>query len=136
VRLRCVGCRAVTSIFGRFAGLGVGPVRVSCPFGFVLACVCVIEQVGGWRGSTIFLVFSALVLGGTVRLKWRGMPYLKFHFLQFAVNCHGGRICAVGILSFISVVFCSGFSWFLSSKLLILTICYRMFLGAPHLEEG
>ena len=101
MRLRCVGCRAVTSIFGRFAGLGVGPVRVSCPFGFVLACVCVIELVGGVAGQyNFFLVFSALVLGGTVRLKWRGMPYLKFHFLQFAVNCHGGRICAVGILSF------------------------------------
>ena len=56
-----VECRAGTSIFGCFAGLGGGPVRVSCPFGFVLACVCVIEQVGGgWRGSTIFPVFSAL----------------------------------------------------------------------------
>jgi hypothetical protein len=96
-----VGCRAGTSIVGRFAGLGVGPVRVSCPFGFVLACVCVIEQVGGVAGQyNLFLVFSALVLGGTVRLKWRGMPYLKFHFLQFAVNRHGGRRCAVGILSF------------------------------------
>jgi hypothetical protein len=56
VRFRCVECRAGTSIFGRFAGLGGGPVRVSCPFGFVLACVCVIEQVGGWRGSTIFFI--------------------------------------------------------------------------------
>jgi len=63
VRLRCVGCRAGTSIFGRFAGLGGGPVRVSCPFGFVLACVCVIEQVGGWRGSTIFLVFLLALAG-------------------------------------------------------------------------
>ena len=55
VRFRCVESRAGTSIFGRFAGLGGGPVRVSCPFGFVLACVCVIEQVGGgWRGSAIF----------------------------------------------------------------------------------
>ena len=54
MRLRCVGCRAVTSIFGRFAGLGVGPVRVSCPFGFVLACVCVIEQVGGVAGQYDF----------------------------------------------------------------------------------
>ena len=35
VRLRCVECRAGTSIFGRFAGLGGGPVRVSCPLGFV-----------------------------------------------------------------------------------------------------
>ena len=28
VRLRCVECRAGTSIFGRFAGLGGGPVRI------------------------------------------------------------------------------------------------------------
>ena len=68
VRFRCVECRAGTSIFGRFAGLGGGPVRVSCPFGFVLACVCVIEQVGGWRGSTIFFSISAC-FGGSVRLK-------------------------------------------------------------------
>ncbi len=47
VRLRCVECRAGTSIFGRFAGLGGGPVRVFCLLGSVLACVCVIEQVGG-----------------------------------------------------------------------------------------
>ena len=60
VRLRCVECRVGTSILGRSAGLGGGPVRIFCLFGSVLACVCVIEQVGGWRGSTIFLVFSAL----------------------------------------------------------------------------
>ena len=63
VRLRCVECRAGTSIFGRFAGLGGGPVRVSCPFGFVLACVCVIEQVGGVAGQYDFLV-SLLALAG------------------------------------------------------------------------
>jgi hypothetical protein len=77
VRLRCVGCRAVTSIFGRFAGLGVGPVRVSCPFGFVLACVCVIEQVGGWRGSTIFLVFSVLFVGGYGTIEMAGGAVFK-----------------------------------------------------------
>jgi hypothetical protein len=54
------GAGPVRVYFGRFAGLGGGPVRVSCLFGFVLACVCVIEQVGGWRGSTIILVFSVL----------------------------------------------------------------------------
>ena len=68
VRFRCVECRAGTSIFGRFAGLGGGPVRVSCPFGFVLACVCVIEQVGGVAGQYDFLVFL-LAFGGSVRLK-------------------------------------------------------------------
>jgi hypothetical protein len=60
VRLRCVECRAGTSIFGRFACLGGGPVRIFCLLGSVLACVCVIEQVGGWRGSMIFLVSPAL----------------------------------------------------------------------------
>ena len=54
VRLRCVECRAGTSIFGRFAGLGGGPVRVSCPFGFVLACVCVFEQAGGGGAVRFF----------------------------------------------------------------------------------
>jgi hypothetical protein len=63
VRFRCVECRAGTSIFGRFPGLGGGPVRVSCPLGFVLACVCVIEQVGGVAGQYDFLVFL-LVLAG------------------------------------------------------------------------
>ncbi len=57
--LHCVECRAGTSIFGGFAGLGAGPVRIFCLFGSVLACVCLIEQVGGWRGGTIFLAFSA-----------------------------------------------------------------------------
>jgi len=47
VSLRCVGCRAGTSIFGSFAGLGAGPVRIFCPLGTVLACVCLIEKVGG-----------------------------------------------------------------------------------------
>ncbi len=62
-RLRGVGCRAGTSILGRSAGLGGGPVRIICLFGFVLACVCVIEQVGGWRGSTVFLVFLLALAG-------------------------------------------------------------------------
>ena len=63
VRFRCVECRAGTSIFGRFAGLGGGPVRVSCPFGFVLACDCVIEQVGGVAGQYDFLVFLLALAG-------------------------------------------------------------------------
>ena len=37
--------------------LGGGPVRVSCPLGLVLACVCVIDQVGGVAGQYDFLVF-------------------------------------------------------------------------------
>ncbi len=54
VRLRCVKCRAGTSIFGRFAGVGGGSVRIFCLLGSVLACVCVIEQVGGGGGTVRF----------------------------------------------------------------------------------
>ena len=61
-----------------FAAWSAGPVRVYLVallgwvagryrfpvlFGFVLACVRVIEQVGGWRVGTIFFVFL-LVLAG------------------------------------------------------------------------
>ncbi len=82
VRFRCAECRAGTSIVGCFAGLDGGPVRVPCPFGFVLACVCVIEQVGGWRGSTTF--YSAC-FGGLVQLKlWVGAV---FRFPLFPVCC-------------------------------------------------
>ncbi len=68
-----------------------------CLFGSVLACVCLIEQVGGWRCSTIFLVFSALFWRVSTIEMVGGVLNLDFHFLQFAVNCLGGWICAVGI---------------------------------------
>ena len=42
---------------------------------------------------------------GSVRLKWWGVLYLNFHFLQFAVNSLGGWMCAVGILSFTLLCF-------------------------------
>ncbi len=64
VRLRCVECRAGTNIFGRFAGLGGGPVRIFCLLGSVLACVCVIEQVGGVAGQYDFSSISCFVLAG------------------------------------------------------------------------
>jgi hypothetical protein len=64
VRLRCVECRAGTSMFGRFAGLGGGPVRIFCRFGSVLACVCVIEQVGGVAGQCDFSSILCFVLAG------------------------------------------------------------------------
>ncbi len=62
VRLRCVECRAGTSIFGRFSGLGGGPVRIFCLLGSVLACVCVIEQVGGVAGQYDFSSIFCFVL--------------------------------------------------------------------------
>ena len=84
VRLRCVECRAGTSILGRFAGLGGRPVRIFCLLGSVLACVCVIEQVGGWRDGMIFLVFL-LCFGGSVQLKrWVGAV---FKFSLSSVCC-------------------------------------------------
>ncbi len=41
LRLCCVECRAGTSIFGRFAGVGGGPVRIFCLLGSVFGvCLC------------------------------------------------------------------------------------------------
>ncbi len=74
-------CRAGTSIFGHFAGVGGGTVRIFC--------------------------FPGSVLAVTVRLKWwggGGCCDFSFHFPQFVVNSLGGWICAVGILCYI---FCS-----------------------------
>ncbi len=34
-------------------------------------------------------------------MKWWGVLYLIFQFPQFVVNCLGGWICAVSLLSFI-----------------------------------
>ncbi len=64
VRLRCVEFRAGTSIFGRFAGLGGGPVRIFCLLGSVPACVCVVEQVGGVAGQYDFSSILCFVLAG------------------------------------------------------------------------
>jgi len=81
VRHRCVECRAGTNMFGHFAGLGAGPVRVFLGnplirlaglyglfrlLSIVLAWVCVVKQVeggGGGRDSTIFLVSLAFLVG-------------------------------------------------------------------------
>ncbi len=63
VRLRCAECRAGTSIFGHFAGLGGGPVRIFCLFGSVLACVCVIELVGGVAGQYDFSSILCFLAG-------------------------------------------------------------------------
>ncbi len=60
-----------------------------------------IKQVGGVAGAGQydFPSFPGFLVG-SVRLKWWGVLYLNFHFLQFAVNSLGGWMCAVGILSF------------------------------------
>ncbi len=46
------------------AGLGAGPVRIFCPFGSVLACVCLIEQVGGVAGQYDFPSILCFLLAG------------------------------------------------------------------------
>ncbi len=78
VCLRCVECRAGTSLFGHFPGVDGGTVRV--------------------------FFFSVSVVAGTVRLKWWGGVFrLSFHFLQFAVSSPGVRLSVVGFCSFIFV---------------------------------
>ncbi len=57
--LRCVACRAGTSIFGQFAGVGGGTVRVFCFSGSVLAGTVRLNR-WGWRYSMDLLVSLAL----------------------------------------------------------------------------
>jgi hypothetical protein len=59
VSLRCVECRAGTSIFGHFAGVGGGTVRIFCFSSSVLAGTVRLNR-WGWRDSTDFLVSLAL----------------------------------------------------------------------------
>jgi hypothetical protein len=66
-----VECRAGTSIFGHFAGVGGGTVRVFCFLGFCFGGNGAIEQVGV-AGQYGFSSFPGSVLAGTVRLKWWG----------------------------------------------------------------
>ena len=82
-------CRAGTNMFGHFAGLGAGPVRVFLGnplirlaglywlfrlLSIVLAWMCVIKQVeggGGRAGQYDFSSFPGFLVG-PVRLKWWG----------------------------------------------------------------
>ncbi len=69
-------CRAGTSIFGHFLGVGGGTVRI---FYFPWLCF------GGY---------------GTIEMVG-GVLCFPFHFLQFVASSLGGWICAVGILRYI-----------------------------------
>ncbi len=60
VSLRCVECRAGTSIFVHFAGVGGGAVRIFCFLWLRFGVFGVIEVGGGWRDSTGFLISLAL----------------------------------------------------------------------------
>jgi len=63
--------RAGTSIFGHFAGVGGGAVRVFCFLGSCFGGYDTIKQVGV-AGQYGFSSFPGSVLAGTVRLKWWG----------------------------------------------------------------
>jgi hypothetical protein len=58
--LRCVECRAGTSIFGHFAGVGGGTVWVFCFLGSCFGGYGTIEQVevAGQYGFSVFLTLS------------------------------------------------------------------------------
>ncbi len=60
VSLRCVECRAGTSIFGHFAGVGGGTVRVFLSSWLCFGVCGVIEQVGVAGQYDFFLVSLAL----------------------------------------------------------------------------
>jgi hypothetical protein len=85
VSLRCVECRAGTSIFGYFAGVGGGTVRI---FYFPWLCFGVFGtiEMGRGPGQYGFSSFSGSILAGTVRLKWWGCAVISFSFSL--VSCH------------------------------------------------
>jgi hypothetical protein len=66
-----VECRAGTSIFSHFAGVGGGTVRVFCFLGSCSGGYGTVEQVGV-AGQYEFSSFPGSVLAGTVQLKWWG----------------------------------------------------------------
>ncbi len=74
VSLRCVECRAGTSIFG-LVGVGGGTVRI--------------------------FYFPWLCFGGYGTIEMVGGLCFSFHFPQSVVSSLGGWICAVGILCYI-----------------------------------
>ena len=117
-------------------GWVAGRYRFPVLFGFVLACVRVIEQVGGVAGRYDFFVFL-LALAGRYDWNCEWVLYLNFHFLQFAVNCLSGWTCAVGILcySFCSIWQCLLLVPYYSTWWLLI-ICCRRSLRTWCLEEG
>ena len=82
-------CRAGTSIFGRYAGVGGGTVRVFCLLGSVLACVCLRLNRWGVAGQYDFSSFPGFVLAGTVRLKWWGAVFSLLISFSFVTSLGG-----------------------------------------------
>jgi hypothetical protein len=114
VSLRCVECRAGTSIFGHFAGVGGGTVRIFC-FPWLRFGVFGTIVMGEGGGTVRIFIFPGSILAGTVRLKWRGCAVISFSFS--VVSCHyswrvdmRGRDIASHFLWY-SVVSSCGFSY-------------------------
>jgi hypothetical protein len=110
--LRCVECRAGTSIFGHFAGVGGGTVRIFYSPWLRFGVFGTIDMVGV-AGQYGFSSFPGSVLAGTVRLKWQGCAVISFSFSL--VSCHyswrvdmRGRDIALNFLWYF-VVFSCGF---------------------------
>jgi len=76
-----VECRAGTSIFGPFAGVGGGAVRIFLLLCSVLACLAGLKW-WGWRDSTDFLV-SLLCFGGYGTIEMAGLC-CDFFFIFFS----------------------------------------------------
>ena len=77
VSLRCVECRAGTSIFCHFVDVGGGTVWIFYFPWLHFGVYGTIEQVGV-AGQYDFSSFPGFVLAGTVRLKWRGCAVISF----------------------------------------------------------
>ena len=93
VSLRCVECRAGTSIFGPFAGVGGGAVRIFLLPCSVLACLAGLKW-WGWRDSMGFLVSLALFgRYGTIEMAGLCCNFLYIFF------------------SFMSLLLASGYAW-------------------------
>jgi len=77
-----VECRAGTSIFGPFAGVGGGAVRIFFLLCSVLACLAGLKW-WGWRDSTDFLV-SLLCFGGYGTIEKMAGLCCDFFFIFFS----------------------------------------------------
>ncbi len=110
VSLRCVECRAGTSIFDHFVDVGGGTVRIFYFPWLRFGVYGTIEMVGV-AGQYRFSSFPGSVLAGTVGLKWWGG--VVFLFSLFSVCCQfpwrvdmRGRDIAFYLLWYFVVVSC------------------------------
>jgi hypothetical protein len=110
VGLRCVECRAGTSLFGHYPGVDGGTVQI--------------------------ILFSGSFVAGTVRLKWWEGSVFFLSFSSVCCQFFGVRLSVVGFCSSISICsFLVLFCGFVFYKLLILLICYRWWRKSSD-QEG